>query len=673
MTRLMPGLLCVCYACCISLGVRAQSEDKEWTIEADAIDPARYFGDTVANGAIGIVSAADPFQVSQTLLSGAYDAYQPGTVSRIVATFDFLRLNFGIDGARIQKFEQVKNFRQRLDMREAALTTSFEYQDKASITYTMRALRQLPYVAMLDVTVVAKQPLEIESISDIFAPPVLINAQTAIHGHSNFIAATATAQSPSGRLFLAAADRFLFDDSPGNAPPVAPAFGFNGAALHFAKQLTIGQTFHFALVGATLSSVQNSDPLNDTQRMTALAALQGMRSLIEGHNRAWADLWRSDIVIRGDETMQQAVHGMLYHLYSFARMGSGYSIPPMGLSGVGYKGHIFWDAEMWMFPVLLMLQPDIAQSMLDYRYDRLPAARANAFVYGYRGAMFPLESAATGEEQTPEWDLTGPAEQHTTSDVGIAAWNYFCVTRDKAWLRAKGYPLLSQTADFWVSRVARHGRGRYDIEHVVGMDEFEFNVDNDAYTNAGAKENLEDAMLAARVLGLEPNPDWRIVHDNIPILRFSNGMIRENATFPEGQISSEIYSLSYPLHAARDRALIERVLNSTKTGSAPPGMTASYATLCARLGFSDRAYTLLQAGYASVLRPPFGVVAETEHGDAVYFATGAGGFLQTVLNGFGGMEVTPSGIAQMPTRLPRQWKSLTLTGIGVDRKTFTVH
>lgn len=153
----------------------------------------------------------------------------------------------------------------------------------------------------------------------------------------------------------------------------------------------------------------------------------------------------------------------LYHLYSFAREGTAYSLSPMGLSGLGYNGHVFWDAEVWMFPPLLALQPEIAKSMLEYRFQRLAAARQNALSHGFKGAMFPWESASEGQESTPVWALTGPFQQHVTGCVGWAFWQYYEVTQDRQWLRERGYPVLKEVADFWASRVERNGPGRYDI------------------------------------------------------------------------------------------------------------------------------------------------------------------------------------------------------------------
>ena len=147
------------------------------------------------------------------------------------------------------------------------------------------------------------------------------------------------------------------------------------------------------------------------------------------------------LFIDGDVQSQQDVHSMLYHMYSFVREGNAQSPSPMGLSGLGYNGHVFWDADLWMFPAMLVLHPcELGKAFVDYRFERLDAAKKNAFANGYKGAMYPWESAGTGVEETPVWALSGPFEHHITADVALAAWTYYCVTQDKNWLREKRLP-----------------------------------------------------------------------------------------------------------------------------------------------------------------------------------------------------------------------------------------
>jgi protein-glucosylgalactosylhydroxylysine glucosidase len=384
----------------------------------------------------------------------------------------------------------------------------------------------------------------------------------------------------------------------------------------------------------------------------------------------------SDILIEGDAQSQQDIHSMIYHLYSFSREGTALSPSPMGLSGLGYNGHVFWDTELWMFPSVLVLQPALAKSMMEYRFQRLEAAKRNAFSKGYRGAMYPWESAESGVEETPVWALSGPFEHHITGCVGIAAWNYFCVTQDKEWLRTRGWPMLSATADFWASRVERNGPGQYDIKNVVAADEWAENVDNNAFTNAAAKANLQYATEAAKVLGVAPNADWMVVANNIPILKMADGTTREHATYNgEGIKQADVNLLAYPLKEVTNPAQIKKDLQYYETrvpNEGTPAMTqAIFTLLYARLGDGARAYHWFKDAYVPNLNPPLRVIAETKGGTNPYFATGAGGIVQAVLMGFGGLEITPKGLTQIKTSLPPNWKSITITGAGIDERTYT--
>ena len=380
-------------------------------------------------------------------------------------------------------------------------------------------------------------------------------------------------------------------------------------------------------------------------------------------------------MIEGDAQSQQDVHSMLYHLYSFSREGAANSPSPMGLSGLGYNGHAFWDTELWMYPAVLVMHPEIAKSMIEYRYERLDAAKRNAFGKGYKGAMYPWESAASGVEETPVWALSGPFEHHITACVAIASWNYYCVTQDKVWLREKGWPILSATADFWASRVERNGPGKYDIKNVVAADEWAENVDNNAFTNAAAKANLKYATEAAKILSLTPDPDWINVSSNIPVLKFPDGTTKEHETYKGEKIKqADVNLLAYPLHEVTAPNDVKRDLEyyEPRVGAGPAMTHAIFAILYARLGDGTKAFAAFQNGYRPNQLKPFGVIAETAGGTNPYFATGAGGMIQAVLNGFGGLEITPKGIIQVKSKLPPEWKSLKITGAGSNKTVYSV-
>jgi trehalose/maltose hydrolase-like predicted phosphorylase len=651
-----------------------------WKIVADKIDPNNYYGETVANGMIGIVSSAEPLKCKTVVLNGAYDQYGRGMVSNFLKGFNLVDMNLDIDGHRIATGD-AKNMRQVLDMKHASLNATFDYLDKATVSYTYYALRNLPYNVLVDVTITAKKDIEIIPASVMEAPDALRDVQNYYNQidrpHVKISLLSSVAKSPTGKLTFGSCTTFLFDEPSGSEPELIHEMWDNNMHLaKFKKNLKAGTVYHFAIAGAAITSAQVDDPWNEAERYVIYAKLQGTKKLIQFHDAAWDDLWKSDIVINGDEASQRDVHSAMYHLYSFVRSGTAYSPSPMGLSGLGYNGHVFWDAELWMFPAILALHPEMAKSMLEYRYQRLAEAKQNAFAHGFKGAMYPWESAASGYEETPVWALSGPFEHHITADVAIAAWNYYCVTQDTTWLREKGFPIIKECADFWTSRVERNGPGHYDINNVVAADEWAENVDNNAFTNAAAKANLNDAVMAAKILNEPVDTNWLDVEKNIPILKLPNGVTSEYAGYNGIKIKqADVNLLVYPLKEISDPAQIKKDLEyyESRIGEGSPAMThAIFAVLYARLNEPAKAFDAFEKAFIPNKLPPFGVMAETAGGTNPYFATGAGGYLQSVLFGFGGLDITPNGIVQLKTTLPKQWKSLTLTGIGRDKKTFVV-
>lgn len=394
------------------------------------------------------------------------------------------------------------------------------------------------------------------------------------------------------------------------------------------------------MAGVICSKRDFVDPYNESERQITYAIHEGADRLMAFHCQLWNELWQGDIRIEGDDDAQRAVRFALFNLYSFGREGTGLSISPMGLSSQGYNGHIFWDTELWMYPPILLLNQGIAESMVNYRTNRLAAACKRAITHGYRGAMFPWESDDAGEESTPTFALTGPLEHHITADIAIACWNYYCVTHDLHWLRSHGYPLMKAVADFWVSRAERNEDGSYSIRSVVGADEYAIEVGK-----------------------------------NIRILSFANGVTREHATYNGEMIKqSDANLLAYPLGIITDPKIWEKDMEYYTDRIDPKdGPAMSYSVFCVqyvRMGDAKKAYEMFRRCYEPNLRAPFGVIAETATSNNPYFATGAGGLLQAVINGFCGLQITDEGIVQVPSVLPKHWKKVTVTRVGPEKKTF---
>ncbi|MBK8887374.1 MAG: glycoside hydrolase family 65 protein [Saprospiraceae bacterium] len=662
----------------ISFAISAQDT---WKIKADNIDPKNYYGVTLANGVVGIVSSAEPLKVKDVVLNGAYDYYQRGRVSNILKTFNHVNMNLDVDGMRVTP-QNISNYSQTLDMKNAALITGFDIENKASVTTEMMSLRHLPYTALIMVEIKAHKDITITPMSVIEAPNHLSDVRNYYaeidRPHVLIPLLTSVGTSPSGKLKVAASNSFIFGEKHGAQPKlIHEDWDYNMHLAKFHKSLKAGETYKFALVASTVSSAQYEDPQNEAERLTIFAMLEGTDRLLKRHREAWTEIWKSDIVVDGQPAITRDIRFALYHLYSFAREGTSYSLSPMGLSGLGYNGHVFWDTELWMYPPLLMLQPNMARSLLDYRFERLEAARQNAKSHGYKGAMFPWESSANGSEDTPVWALTGPFQHHITGCIGWAFWKYYEVTGDLDWLREKGYPVLKEVADFWSSRVERNGPGRYDINNVIGANEWQENIDNNAFTNGMAITTLSYATKAAKALGLVPNPDWMHVADNIPILKFENGVTKENATYIGETIKqADVNLLSYPLEIVNKKEDIKRDLDYYLPRYAKDGPAMGISILVvlySRLGMMHEAEKIFAESYKRNEVPPFGVLSECAGGTNPYFATGAGGMLQAVLSGFGGLTIGEKGVSQLPQNsLPKGWKNITVTGVGKEKQTFKV-
>ncbi len=249
-------------------------------------------------------------------------------------------------------------------------------------------------------------------------------------------------------------------------------------------------------------------------------------SLFKKHIRAWEDLWKvAEVSIWGDPEVEKNFRFNIYHMLICAPKNDGSSsVGARTLSGEGYRGHIFWDTEIFLLPFYLYTFPDAAKNMLLYRYKRLDAARAIAKRLGFKGAMFPWESAGSGYDETPGWakDLdgkiikidTGKKQHHITADIAYAVNYYYKAAHDEGFLKDYGYEILFETARFWASRVGYNKRKKeYEIKHVIGPDEFHKDVNNNAYTNVMAKWNLiiaykmfqkikkSDAVLFKKIAG----------------------------------------------------------------------------------------------------------------------------------------------------------------------------
>jgi len=228
----------------------------------------------------------------------------------------------------------------------------------------------------------------------------------------------------------------------------------------------------------------------------------------QNHLKKWENRRNeSNVKISGNECDQKFIDFALYHLIISGEFsGEKYSVPARNLSGEAYKGHVFWDTEMYLLPFFIYTKPEIAKKLLLYRYNTLDGAREHAREAGFKGASFAWESTDSGREMAPSYALmpngnviyilSGQYENHISADIAFTVWKYWQATEDREFLVNYGAELLFETARFGESLLKLENDGYYHIPEVIGPDEYHEKIDDNAYTNYLIRHNFEIASQA---------------------------------------------------------------------------------------------------------------------------------------------------------------------------------
>ncbi len=350
-----------------------------------------------------------------------------------------------------------------------------------------------------------------------------LHLDPTVSGHSEGDGWLST-QTRDGRYVVGCAARLVVEPDRADAAGAVVGEPSEGARRRVAFTLEKGRTATVRLFATIFTS---RDEVEDP-RAAALRELEafvrcGQLDEFNRHARAWIRFWDdADVEIEGHPELERAVRFSACQLRSAANPSDpGVSIGAKGLCD-GYRGHVFWDTEIFMLPFFTATAPEIARTLLTYRYVTLDDARRRAESEGLRGARFPWESTDRGLEACPERVgarirpetvvriFDGREQVHVVADVAFATASYFGQTGDESFMKAAGVEILLETARFWASRVqALEGRDLFAIKQVIGPDEGHQGVDNDVYTNVMARWNLLAAAGSAAWLARTDLSRWR--------------------------------------------------------------------------------------------------------------------------------------------------------------------
>ncbi|MFF3641415.1 discoidin domain-containing protein [Streptomyces sp. NPDC002564] len=433
-------------------------------------------------------------------------------------------------------------------------------------------------------------------------------------------------------------------------------------------------------------------PRRDATATSRRAADRGWRTLLRSHTAAWARLWRSDIEVPGQRDMQTWLRSAQYGLLANTRSGASDSIAPAGLTSDDYAGLIFWDAETWMYPGLLATRPELARSVVDYRYRTREGARENARKLGRKGLFYPWNSGSSGDLAKECHSVDPPhcrTQVHLQSDISLATWQYYQATKDTTWLRERGWPVLKGIAAYWASRVDRNKDGSYSINDTAGPDEYSNGVDDAVFTNAGAATALRHATRAAALLGERAPAAWTSIADRIRIpYDAKRKVFQQYDGYKGGTIKqADTVLLMYPLEWPMPRGAAAATLDhyAERTDPDGPAMTDSvHAVDAAGIGEAGcSTYTYLERSIRPFVRGPFAQFSEAR-GDkagaedplsgspAHDFLTGKGGFLQTFTHGLTGLRMREDRVRLDPMLPPQFDRGVTLRGLAWQGRTFDI-
>ena len=698
-----------------------------WTLTEDSFDPKKQYHKetifTIGNGYLctrGAFEEGYPNDRRATFIHGVFDA-APIVFTELANSPDWLPLSVYLNGERFSLDSgTIESFQRALDLRTGLLTRTVRWRSPSGLaaTLTFERFASLADEHMLyvrcRVTPEFAGTIEFRAgLNGNMHNEGLVHFQWKGQGKQRDTLYLHNRTRKSG-IDVASAlqitniigkeiDRQIWDVE--NAPTqMVRVEVLPGQTVGIDKRVAI-----FTSRDTDLSQVINAA----VNRVSESAEWE---STLEASSLAWTEEWkRTDVIIEGDEEAQIAIRFNLFQMLIAApRHDERVNIGAKTLSGFGYRGHAFWDTEIFMLPLFIYTAPHIAKNLLNYRYNNLPGARRKAQANGFEGAQFPWESADTGDEVTPTWVThfadptklvriwTGDIEIHISADIAHAAYQYWQATGDDEWFIDRGMELILDTSKFWASRAEWSAEmNRYEYNDVIGPDEYHEHVDNNAYTNRMAQWNLQTGLvmldwlkeqvpqkaneLIARLdLDEERLRKWRDVIEKIYLHIEPSGLIEQFEEYyqrkdidlkslePRTKSAQEIFGIEgcneTQILKQPDVLMMQYVLRDHYSDEAVrvnyefynPRTDHTYgsslgpsimAIMACDVGKPDDAYEHFIRAVRADLRDVRG-----NAGDGIHAAS-AGGTWQSVIFGFGGLRVTPEGWRTNP-RLPKHWKRL---------------
>ncbi len=641
----------------------------------------------VANGFIGFRFGKDPFHDAYGLLAG-FTSLRVGDGVESWSILPTPWFDFKVNGRKATP----EFIRQNYDFSCGEFETEVEFRSETEtvyMTYTVFCSRTSPTMLISEFKMKATKPVTLEmhveyGLYERWVPTI-----------AEIIPSPLDTNDYDGKALAVSADR---------TTSAGIAFRAHGAYSSVDKRGTLEATYtcnvteewsKVQLMTSYVPSAMHSEPHNQAHRMLKLADWSGFDRLRKQNADAWAKIWESRITVEGaGEGWQDAIDASYFYLMSSSSEFAPASVAPFALSNPdAYQGHVFWDTESFIFMTPLLCSPDIARSMLDYRFKRMPAAENNARLNGYRGIQFPWQSGTTGSEVTVPWagQAGGAGEQHVNLDVALAFDGYARISGDPDFIREQCWPIMRGVADWIVSRCEKTDRG-YEILHVTGIDEETDDVPNDSYTNLMSIKILRSAAEYSVKLGYGERKQWLKIADEMFVPTREDGVLPQYEGMPdkEQQPSTTLMSyFPYGYTTGDDRASIQYYIDhGMERYLHYPMLTGFLGVYPAWLGDRKKALEFYNKANLTFFIAPFFACTEwstpneddrlnPKHHFNTSFITGRGSLLAGLLLGLtkicpwnGAVDGDPEAWLGKNIILPDGWEKITLGKIYIRGKAY---
>jgi protein-glucosylgalactosylhydroxylysine glucosidase len=735
----LASLACIALGACLptAAALAGGSDDNSFRLSVGIQGLPSYFPGLIGNGYISTLTAPRGTEPTPTYLVAFMD-YTPGDMSRPALVPGWTGIDFNPGGAGSDHTwlnrgpliaANFTDYRQVLDLHAGTLTTRYRYLDfgrQTRIEVVTLVSQASPHLAASRVSITPdydgwvrlsfpltlwaqhaprfplgrmsgpemQKALAAAGLSLEPRPPATSDRAAIWYpGYTEIRSARGDARSLSmsldGRaahgLSMAMAAAIALPGQ-GRGEKVTLRREQHQLTLEVALQVQRGRTYAFTKYVAMSRAGWGGEAAADLA-LARQARQRGFAQLLAANRAAWNTLWQSDIVIDGDAKAQQVARSELYYLLVSTTPDTSWGIGPCGLTPC-YAGHVFWDADTWMFPALLLLHPRRAESLLAYRERTLAAAQGRARQHGFAGAMYPWESDPQyGSDQTPySARVLSESEIHVNAEVAFAQWQYYLATLDRNWLRTHGWPVIRAVARFWASRATYDARAkRYEILHVTSVSEADSDIANDTYTNMEAAQALRIATTAATILGEQPDPSWDRIAREMYIPLSPDGT--HNLPFDPSVVArgkSKVGPLPLLFLPALDLPMSAPLLQNDFNYAIRPDPPASAGSFSMAMlpavaasdevGRGDSAAAWLNLYLTGgTLKPPFNMRTETADNEVGPFLTGTGAYLQSLIYGLTGLRIRETGLVDAyPPVLPKGWRSLTLRAVTFRGQRFDI-